>query len=146
MSESVELAQKAKKSLLTYFSVILLSGVALQVLIATRGSNIDLIAGLGTAAIAVYYFWYNYSANKLLSKVRFTQLVAHLVGFVIINLSYHIHAFILFVNNNEAIKGTSDFSINEGWFGVLFGMTCFWGIGLLIHAFGSILNRGFENS
>ena len=144
MSKSIHQAQAAKRSLLQHVIVLLVSCTLLQVVIAVRGNHIDLVSQLLLACVALYYTWYHITAKDLLSKVRFGRLVAHLCGFLIVNLSYHAHAFILYVSNNPAIRGTADFSIDSGWFGILFGMTTFWGIGLLIHMIASIANRGFE--
>lgn len=144
MSKSIDQAQAAKKSLLQHTFVMLVSCVILQIVIALRGNHIDLVSQMLLVAVALYYAWYHITAKDLLSRVRFGRLVAHLIGFLIVNLSYHAHAFVLFVTNNPAIRGTKDFAIDSGWFGVLFGMTTFWGIGLLIHMIASIANRGFE--
>lgn len=144
MSKSIDQAQKAKSSLLQHAGIMLLAMTLLQVFIYSQGSKIDGSANLGLVAVALYYLWYHYSSKDLLSRVRFGRLVAHLVGFIIVNVSYHLHAFILYVSNNSAIRGDADFGINQAWFGVLFGMTTFWGIGLLIHMIASIANRGFE--
>jgi hypothetical protein len=144
MNKPIEQAQEAKSSLLQHTAVMLISCTLLQVVIAVRGNHIDLVSQLLLVCVALYYLWYHASAKNLLSKVRFGRLVAHLIGFLAVNISYHLHAFFLFIAVNPAIKGTGDFPIDPGWFGVLFGMTTFWGIGLLIHMIASIANRGFE--
>lgn len=144
MGQSVEQINKYKKSLLQYTAVVVVLSALLQIFIAIRGNHIDFLSQLFLAIIAVYYFWYHYTTKNQLSKLRFGRLVAHLIGFLVINLSYHIHAMILFVTDSSAIKGTGEFSIDSAWFGVLFGMFCFWGIGLFIHLVASIANRGFE--
>ncbi len=144
MGKSVDQATAAKKSLLQHAGIMATMVTALQLFIFSNGSPIDGSANLGLVVIALYYVWYHYTSRNLLAKVRFGRLVAHLIGFLIVNVSYHLHAFILMINNNPAIRGDSHFPINPGWFGVLFGMTTFWGIGLLIHMIASIANRGFE--
>ena len=144
MSKSIDQAQSAKKSLLQHAAIMFGAATVLQLFIYSRGSAIDGSANIGLLALAFYYLWYHYSSHSLLTKVRFGRLVAHLIGFLIITLSYHVHAFLLIVTNNPAIRGDGVFTINPGWFGVLFGMTTFWGIGLLIHLVASIAHRGFE--
>jgi len=144
MSKSIDQAQEAKRSLLRYTGIMLVSCIVLQIIIALRDNRIDLVSQLLLVGIAVYYAWYNITAKDLLCRVRFGRLVAHFIGFLIVNLSYHAHAFILYASNNPAIRGTQDLGIDSAWFGVLFGMTTFWGIGLLIHTIASIANRGFE--
>lgn len=144
MSKSIDQAQLAKESLLQHTLVMVVSCIVLQIIITIRGNRIDIVSNLLLAIVALYYIWYHATAKELISRVRFGRLVAHLIGFLAVNLSYHFHAFILLISNNPAIRGTNDFAIDSGWFGVLFGMTTFWGIGLLIHMIASIANRGFE--
>lgn len=144
MTKTIDQAQKASKSLLKHTGIMFVSCVVLQIAITLRDNKIDLISQLLLVGIAIYYVWYNITSKDQLSKLRFGRLVAHLVGFLVVNLSYHTHAFVLFVTNNPAIKGTDSFPINSGWFGVLFGMMTFWGLGLLIHTVALITNRGFE--
>lgn len=139
-----KVSQASKKSLTSHF--IVMSGLCalLQIIIAVRDSKIDLVAYLLLIVVALYYAYYNYTSRHTLRKLRFGRLVSHLVGFLIVNLSYHIHAYILFVTHNPAIEGNENFAINPEWFGVLFGMMSFWGIGLFIHLIASISRRGFE--
>ncbi len=144
MSEAIEQVQDSKQSLLKHFAIMATICTALQVIISARGNHIDFISQLLLGCVALYYGWYHYTSREQLRRLRFGRLVAHVVGFLIVNLSYHLHAFILFVSNNPSIRGTANFSIDPSWFGVLFGMTTFWGLGLLIHLVASISNRGFE--
>lgn len=144
MGKSIDQANAAKKSLLQHAAIMSAAVLVLQLFIYSKGSVIDGSANLGLVVIAAYYVWYHYTSHDLLSRVRFGRLVAHLAGFIIVNISYHLHAFILYTTNNTAIRGDEHFAMNQGWFGVLFGMTTFWGIGLLIHMMASIANRGFE--
>jgi hypothetical protein len=144
MNKSINQAQEAKNSLLKHFAIMFALCAFLQITIAVRGNHIDLVSQFLLAVIALYYAWYNYSSRNLLRRLRFGRLVSHLVGFLIVNVSYHLHAFILFVSNNSAIKGDAEFTIDPSWFGVLFGMMTFWGLGLLVHLVASIANRGFE--
>lgn len=71
--------------------------------------------------------------------------MAHLCGFLTVNLGFHLHAALLIVTNNAAIRGGANFPIDEQWFGVLFGMFVIWGLGPLIHLAASIESRGFED-
>ena len=144
MNKAIEEAQDSKRSLLTHFGIMLVLCAALQVTIALRGSHIDLTSQLMLVVVALYYAWYQYASHDKLRRLRFGRLVSHVVGFLIVNLSFHIHAFVLFISNNPAIKGSDGFSIDPSWFGVLFGMITFWGLGLLAHLIASIANRGFE--
>ena len=144
MNKPVEQANKYKKSLLTYTAVMITLSTLLQIIIAIRGNHIDLLSQALLVGIAVYYFWYQSATKSQLTKLRFGRLIAHLIGFLVINLSYHIHALILFITDSPAIKGNGEFSMDAAWFGVLFGMFCGWGVGLLFHLIASIANRGYE--
>lgn len=144
MNKSVEDINLYKQSLLNHVGIMATLTIVLQIAIAYRGNKIDLISELLLVIVALYYVWYHYTSKNQLTQLRFGRLVAHVIGFLIVNLSYHIHAFILFITNNPAIRGNDEFTINQGWFGVLFGMFVFWGIGLLIHLVASVANRGFE--
>lgn len=118
----------------------ILAGLCLlvQVLTAVRGSEIDLIAGLLLLAVAVYYFYFQYSARTALRQVRFGQLVAHAAGLVIVNLSYHLHAGLLLVLGKRDL-------LDENWAGLLIGMFVFWGLGFLVHLVASVAMRGYES-
>ena len=144
MKQSIESIQQAKRSLLIYSAVLIGLCASLQGLIAYRGNNIDVVSQLFLAVIALYYAWYNYVSRDQLRRVRFGRVISHMIVFLVVNVSYHLHALILFTSNSSAITGTKDFGINEDWFGLLFGMTTFWGLGLLVHTIASVANRGFE--
>jgi len=118
----------------------ILGGMCLlvQILTAVRGSQMDLTAGALLVPVAIYYAYFQYSARTELSRIRFGQLVAHTAGFVIVNLSYHIHAGVLLLLNKRAL-------LDEYWAGVLVGMFVFWGLGLLVHLAASVAMRGYEN-
>lgn len=144
MNQTIEQVQNCKRSLLWHFAIMFIGCVLVQIVIVIRGSKIDLLSTALLGVVAIYYFWYQFASHGQLSRLRFGRLVAHVVGFLIVNLSYHLHAFILFVTNSPAIKGSDELAIDPRWFGVLFGMMTFWGLGLLIHLIASIANRGFE--
>ncbi len=141
---SIKDVQEAKNSLLKYFAIMFVLCTLLQIIIAIRGNRIDVVSQLLLGAVALYYVYYNYSSRNLLIRLRFGRLVSHLIGFLVVNVSFHLHAFILFDSNNSAINGDGNFAIDPSWFGVLFGMLIFWGIGLLAHLGASIAKRGFE--
>jgi hypothetical protein len=144
MNKTIEQAQAAKISLLRHFGIMFVVCAALQVIIAVRGSHIDLVSQLLLAGVGLYYVWYHYTSRNLLRRMRFGRLVAHIVGYLIVNVSYHLHAMVLFISGSAAIKGTGAYLIDEGWFGVLFGMATAWGVILLTHLATSIASRGFE--
>jgi len=124
--------------LMPYLGILGGMCLVVQVLTAARGSKMDLVAGALLLPVAVYYAYFQYSARTELSKVRFGQLIAHAAGFIIVNLSYHIHAGLLLLLGKRAL-------LDEYWAGMLIGMFVFWGLGLLIHLAASVAMRGYEN-
>lgn len=142
--ESIDLARRGKQILLIFAAAMLLLVAVMQYLIWLRGSAIDDFSKWVLAFIAGFYAIYSLINKKLLSSVRFGNLTLHFLTYLLINLSFHVHAYLLIINNNPIIYGSNDFLLSPGWFGVLFGMSVFWGIGLMIHAISSVSFRGFE--
>lgn len=135
----------ASRVILPYLATMVVLNILLQFGIAATGNHIDLTAALMTAVVALVYGLYHWTRREPLSQIRFGRLVAHLCGFITVNLGFHVHAALLIGSNNEAIRGDAGFPIDDQWFGVLFGMFVFWGVGLLIHLTASIASRGFED-
>jgi len=125
------------KILLPYMGILAAMCIALQIIIAVRGSKIDLVAGLLTVVVALYYAYFQVVNKFKLNKIRFGMLVSHVIGFVIINLSFHIHAGYLLISGQREV-------ISEYWYGVLFAMFIFWGLGFLVHLTASVALRGYE--
>lgn len=135
----------ASRVILPFLITMVGLNIALQIGIAYFGSRIDVTAYVLTAGVAVVYAFYHWTRRGSLSQIRFGRLVAHLCGFIAVNLGFHLHAAVLIVTNDAAIRGDADFPINDQWFGVLFGMFIIWGAGLLMHLAASIASRGFED-
>lgn len=135
----------ARQMMLPYLAVMVTLNVALQVGIVIAGNQIGFPALALTAVVAVVYGLYDWRRRGKLSQIRFGRLVAHLCGFITVNLGFHIHAVVLILINSPAIRGDANFAIDDQWFGVLFGMFTFWGLGLLTHLAASIGARGYED-
>lgn len=135
----------ARRVILPYLGVMVGLNFALQVGVAIAGSQIGLVAFLLTAVVAVVYGLYHWTNRELLSQIRFGRLVAHLCGFITVNLGFHIHAAVLLIINADSMGGDASFLVDDQWFGVLFGMFVFWGLGLLAHLTASIGARGYED-
>lgn len=125
------------KILLPYVGVMAGMCVILQVIIAARGHKVDLIAGLLTAVVAIYYAYSQIINIARLNKIRFGRLVHHIIAFVIVNISFHIHAGYLLVSGQREL-------LQEDWYGVLLAMFIFWGIGFLVHMTASVALKGYE--
>lgn len=133
------------RSLVLPFAVIMVGLVAaVHAVIVIDHNQVGLIEMLALAVVAVYYAFFFITRRSRLRQIRFGMLVAHLTGYLVVNLSYLIHAFVLILNNSPAIRGDDQFLIDRGWFGVTFAMATAWGIGLLTHALSSIASRGWE--
>lgn len=143
MSEIMQL--NSRRVILPYLATMVALNIVLQVGIVFAGNKIGITAVVLTAAVAVVYAVYHWTHRVPLSQIRFGRLVAHLCGFLTVNLGFHLHAAVLVGTNNGAIRGDADFPIDDQWFGVLFGMFVIWGLGLLIHLAASIASRGFED-
>lgn len=135
----------ASRVILPYLGTMVGLNILLQIGIVAIGNQINAAAALMTAVVALVYALYHWTRRKPLAQIRFGRLVAHLCGFITVNLGFHMHAAVLMVTNNEAIRGDANFPIDDQWFGVLFGMFVIWGLGLLIHLTASIASRGFED-
>jgi hypothetical protein len=160
--KNIDYANQARKSLLQYAAILGALMAAVCVTMAANGHHLyiietvsetkDTVVGafsitlplLLFVGVFLYYVYYNLTSKKLLSRVRYGLLVAHVTSFLIVNIPFHLYAFILFMSNNAAIRGNENFAMSPDWYGVLFGMTTFWGIGLLVHTVASVANRGFE--
>lgn len=134
-----------RRVILPHLATMVVLNIVLQVGIVLAGNAIGVTAYVLTGAVAVVYGAYHWTHRASLSQIRFGRLVAHLCGFLTVNLGFHVHAAVLIVTNNGAIRGDADFPIDDQWFGVLFGMFVFWGLGLLLHLGASIAARGFED-
>ncbi len=128
--------------ILRYAGVMTALCVITQIVIALRGSRMDWVATIALLPAFVYYLYFHLAHRTVLGNLRFGRLVAHGIGFLIVNLSYHIHAAFLIISETAG-KGP-EVHLTAGWFGVLFGMFIFWGLGLGIHTVASVANKGYE--
>lgn len=160
--KNIDYANKARKSLLIHISILAGMMTAVCVTMAANDHRLYVIKTVSETqdtatgeisltlplalfvAVFFYYVYYNLRSKKILSRVRYGLLVAHVTSFLIVNLPFHLYAFILFMSNNPAIRGNENFALAPDWYGVIFGMTTFWGFGLLVHLIASVANRGFE--
>ncbi len=61
------------------------------------------------------------------------------VGYVLVVGSYWLHAIWLWTTGRGAI-------VDADWYGVLFGLGLFWGLGLAIHTVVNLRTNGFEDT
>ncbi|PID31167.1 hypothetical protein CSA80_04065 [Candidatus Saccharibacteria bacterium] len=131
------------KVLLKYIGTLAVLCLFAQMVVSLRDNEVDAVAMFALVPAALYYAYFNIAYRKPLSKVRFGSLVAHCAGFLLVNFSYHAHAFFLLIDSGQPNKPILELSTS--WFGVLFAMPFFWGFGLLVHMLASVSRKGFEN-
>lgn len=132
-----------------YAITMIVANVIAQGAIVAAGSEIDLLAIVLTAGVALGYAGFLIRNGRHLAKVRFGLLAAHVMTYTAVTGGYLLHFFILATLNSPVVQGPDAadgavFVMDPGWFGVAIGMPTFWGLGLLVHALGAILGRGFE--
>ncbi len=136
---------KNKIGIKTYVIVLLVLVAFAQgyVAIALDNRMDSYKAGLALVPAALCYSYFLSANAKTLNKRAYSGYIAHVATYLIVNISYWLHAFIYLLTND----GISDKSLalDNGWFGVLICMPLFWGLGLLIHTFGAWMSKGFEN-
>ncbi len=133
-----------RKTLLIYMAVMALLCLFAQVIVSLRDDRIDVYAALALLPAALYYAYFNIVSKSQLGDVRFARLVTHCIGFLMVNLSYHVHALLLLIDSSQT--GWRGMYLPEGWFGVLLAMFVIWGFGLLIHMIASVAQGGLEDS
>lgn len=126
-------------TLLQFFIVLAIGTALLQFYIARVASNeITLGTYLLLAAIGVYYFYFRMTHATQLRQRPYGDYLVHVGGYIVINGSFWIHATLL------AFRGNQE-RINSSWFGLLFGMSVLWGIGVLIHTLGAVRGKGYDD-
>lgn len=135
----------SQRLLLPYLVGLITLCAAMQVLITITGNRIGTTATLTLAIVAIYYWGYVFRYRDKLRRIRFAQLVAHAVTYVVVNGSFQLHAAVLAMINNDNLRGDDHFPIDSGWFGPTLAMAGFWAIGFTIHALAAIGQRGFES-
>ena len=84
----------ARRLLLPYALILSIAMAGVQTVIALTGGQIGLLANLLTAAVALGIVVWLWSNRRELRRVRFGQVVAHAVAFVVITSSFNLHAAI----------------------------------------------------
>lgn len=136
-------ASRAHRSLLPYFLWLIGTNAVLHLAIALTGNAIGWTAAIGMVVIALSYYLYLATIGRGLGHVRYGRLVAHAVTYAAVTGGFLLHAYMLFVVGAPAIRDAAT-GLDPGWAGATIAMGGFWMIGLLVHAFGAIMDRGFE--
>lgn len=133
--------EDARRALLPYLGVIVASSVVVQGTVTAQGNRITALTGLLVAVIALVYVAFLLVMGRALGRVRFGRFVAHSLTYLVVNLGFVLHAGLLLAAGPSII---GERGIEPGWSGVLLTMPGVWGCGLLLHAFGALMQRGFE--
>lgn len=123
------------RSLLPYLIGLVVSCAAIQLVLAATGGGIGILSGVLTAVIAIGAVAYLAVFGRSLGQLRFGLLVAHALLYVSVNGSFAMHAY---------LRGVFGADLDPSWVGPALAMPAFWALGLLLHAFGALLGRGFE--
>lgn len=120
-------------------TAIVAGGVmATHVAIVLQDHKVTILAFLALAVVAIAYYVQTYRFRIVFRRVRHGSFLAHLSGYVIVVGSFYLHAGYLLASNQRDL-------IDANWYGLLFGMGLFWGLGLVTHAAGTFMTKGFED-
>lgn len=125
----------AHDALLPYTLGLLASSALLQLVIALTGSRITVLTTLPLALIAIGAAVHLGTRGRELGRVRYGRFVAHVLLYAIVVVGYLLHLLVLTL---------LDAPVGEGWSGLALAMPAIWGLGLVVHGVGAVLDRGFE--
>lgn len=123
--------------MLPYFLTTLAITTTAQIAIALGAPTFWFLT-IPTLIVAILYSVFLIRYRSELSRVRFGYYLAHALTFAVVNVPIAVSTF--FRVTIRPAQG-HDLQLTA-----LVAMGCFWGIGLLLHSFGAIMGRGFEQS
>jgi glucan phosphoethanolaminetransferase (alkaline phosphatase superfamily) len=138
----------ARTLLLPYLLGLIVAMAVVQIVIAATGGEITILAGILTAVVALgiaVWLWRNL---RVLKRVRFGVVIAHVIAFVTVTASFNLHAILRLMAAGGTDTPASQIlhdAFGGGWFGVTIVMSAVWGLGLLVHLVGAVLGRGWED-
>lgn len=94
---------------------------------------------LGTALVASFLAAYCLTYGKGLDRLRFGGVMAHTFTYAVLTTSVLLHVVLATGNGAFTQPPLADWGN-----GFTIFMGAFWGLGLLVHMFAVIANRGFE--
>ncbi|MBB5832691.1 hypothetical protein [Brachybacterium aquaticum] len=135
-----DLVARAHRSLLPLALGLIAANLVLHLVIALAGNRITVLTTLPLVVIALGVAAYLATRGRALGRLRYGRLVAHVLCFLTVTAGYQLHLTVL------AVLGAappSDGTLDP-WLGPALVMPALWGLGLLMHAVGAVLDRGFE--
>lgn len=128
-----------------YFILLVTVNFLFQIYIAviadgepTKLSSLILIAIAGLSWV------FNYRAKKAVIKKAYLSYITHVATFLIVNLSFWIHALARYITTTSA-EVDGQLIVSQDWAVYILHMPAIWGIGLLIHTVGTWKTKGFED-
>lgn len=132
-------APHSTKVLLPYFLTATAISITTQVLILV-GTDPRLTTYFGVGILAALYAGFLIQKRTALPRIRFGRYVAHAMTYAIVNVPIFLGALAAVKFNWESTSSDALFQVTVG-----LSMAGFWGIGLILHTFGAIMSRGFED-
>ncbi len=133
-----------------YLTFLIFAMALIQGYIAWNDNQVDATSMVMLAGVALVYFYFAYfkafmpgPIGAQIRRTPYARLMLHLATYLIVNVSYGIHGFVLYVQNADINNGQVLF--DQGWFGPLIAMPTWWGLGLLIDSLFTWKDRGFDD-
>lgn len=136
-------ADRAHASLLPYALALLGANLVLHLVIVLGGNQITVLTTLPLVAIAIGAVIYLATRGRGLGRVRYGRFVAHALLYATVNVGYLLHAWVL-VALGAPLFSADPSAPADAWPGATLTMASFWGLGLILHGLGAVLDRGFE--
>lgn len=136
-------AARARSSLLPYTLALLGANLLLHLVIVLGGNRITVLTTLPLVAIALGAALYLATRGRGLGRVRYGRFVAHALLYATVNVGYLLHAWVLVALGAPLFSGEPS-APDDAWPGAVLAMASFWGLGLILHGLGVVLDRGFE--
>ncbi len=134
---------RAHASLLPYALALLGANLVLHLVIVLGDNRLTVLTTLPLVAIALGAAIYLATRGRGLGRVRYGRFVAHALLYATVNVGYLLHAWVLVMLGAPVLSGGPS-APGGAWAGAVLAMASCWGLGLVLHGLGAVLDRGFE--
>lgn len=129
----------SNRQLMTYIAVMALGLTVVQGWTALgSGSRITAVTGLLLVVVALYALLFSARTRAALRQRAYAGYFVHVMTYLLVNGSFWIHAAVLVLSGRSEV-------LAAGWSGPLISMSVLWGVGLLLHTFGAVLSKGYDD-